>query len=325
MNKQNKGITLIALVITIVVLVILVGVSVSVTINTGLIANTKKAVANYDEEQKDEEILLTDMEVKMDFITKETPYEFKNEYLTGIQFNNGMTEKVSELELRLPTGYTVHLSDKEDIDDKTKTNVITGMVLRKNGVKVGHVVVFGDTNKSGTIDMGDSAAVMNLVQGHVNFDKDKDQYYDIVAMDVNHDGIIDDQDYNLISDHFEGVAEINQSVEVEKNAKNIVIKNPQWYMDNYINELPETFRKKYNVYFSDQYKVYQIDIKSSTVTAATFLADLQDPDAVLEVYDEASEKWVYGVTDETLITKMAILYAELGTFGEREIIYIFGV
>jgi len=55
MNKQNKGITLIALVITIVVLVILVGVSVSVTINTGLIANSKKAVADYDSAQQDEQ------------------------------------------------------------------------------------------------------------------------------------------------------------------------------------------------------------------------------------------------------------------------------
>jgi len=56
MNKQkNRGITLIALVITIVVLVILVGVSVSVAINTGLIANSKKAVADYDAAQKSEE------------------------------------------------------------------------------------------------------------------------------------------------------------------------------------------------------------------------------------------------------------------------------
>jgi len=55
MNKQNKGITLIALVITIVVLVILVGVSVSVAINTGLIGNSKTAVADYDNAQKEEE------------------------------------------------------------------------------------------------------------------------------------------------------------------------------------------------------------------------------------------------------------------------------
>jgi len=54
MNKQNKGITLIALVITIIILVILVGVTVSVTINTGLIANSKKVVADYDNAQTNE-------------------------------------------------------------------------------------------------------------------------------------------------------------------------------------------------------------------------------------------------------------------------------
>jgi len=56
MNKENKGITLIALVITIVVLVILVGVSVSVAINTGLVANSKEAVQDYGKAQKQEEL-----------------------------------------------------------------------------------------------------------------------------------------------------------------------------------------------------------------------------------------------------------------------------
>ena len=58
-NKTNnqKGITLIALVITIVVLVILVGVTVSTAINTGLIANSKKAVSDYETKQKIKKVL----------------------------------------------------------------------------------------------------------------------------------------------------------------------------------------------------------------------------------------------------------------------------
>jgi len=317
MNKQNKGITLVALVITIVVLVILVGVSVSVSINTGLIEKSKMVVADYDKAQKDEEILLTDMEVSMDFIRKETPYKFKNGYLTGVKFNNGMTEKVEELELRLPEGYTVHSSDNEDIDEKDKTNVITGMVLRKNGVKVGNIVVFGDINKDASILSDDASAVMSFIYGITNYND-----YNIIAMDVNHDSIIDNQDYDHIMGQVTGTKTINQLVEVKNNVENMTIKSQRSYIDNYINELPETFTAKYNVYYNEEYGCYEIKINPGTVTAATFLSDLQDPDARLDIYDESDETYIEGVTDETPITAETILYSKWDGFGMVEVIYI---
>jgi len=61
-KSNNKGITLIALVITIIVLVILVGVTVSVTINTGLIANSKTAVEDYGTAQENEIVALKKVE-----------------------------------------------------------------------------------------------------------------------------------------------------------------------------------------------------------------------------------------------------------------------
>ena len=54
MLREQKGITLVALVITIIVLVILVGVTVSVAINSGLIDNANQAVTGYDEAQTEE-------------------------------------------------------------------------------------------------------------------------------------------------------------------------------------------------------------------------------------------------------------------------------
>ena len=54
MLKEQKGITLVALVITIIVLVILVGVTLSVAINSGLINNAKKAVKDYNTVQANE-------------------------------------------------------------------------------------------------------------------------------------------------------------------------------------------------------------------------------------------------------------------------------
>ncbi len=49
MKEKNKGITLIALIITIVVMLILVGVSVSILINSNLIGAAEKTATAYNQ------------------------------------------------------------------------------------------------------------------------------------------------------------------------------------------------------------------------------------------------------------------------------------
>lgn len=49
MMKEQKGITLVALVITIIVMLILVGVSITVALNGGLFTNAKDAANNTSE------------------------------------------------------------------------------------------------------------------------------------------------------------------------------------------------------------------------------------------------------------------------------------
>ena len=58
MNKQNKGITLVALVITIIVLIILAAVSINAVMNDGLIENAKTAKEKYSEAETEEIISL---------------------------------------------------------------------------------------------------------------------------------------------------------------------------------------------------------------------------------------------------------------------------
>ena len=55
--KKNKGITLIALIITIIIMLILVAVTVALVINSGLIDTTKRTGANYKTAQGNEEDL----------------------------------------------------------------------------------------------------------------------------------------------------------------------------------------------------------------------------------------------------------------------------
>ena len=54
MKEKNKGITLIALIITIVVMLILVGVSVSILINSNLIGAAEKTATAYEEARRKE-------------------------------------------------------------------------------------------------------------------------------------------------------------------------------------------------------------------------------------------------------------------------------
>ena len=57
MKEKNKGITLIALIITIVVMLILVGVSVSILINSNLIGAAEKTATAYNQATQKEATL----------------------------------------------------------------------------------------------------------------------------------------------------------------------------------------------------------------------------------------------------------------------------
>ena len=54
MLKSQKGITLVALVITIIVLLILAGVTISLVLNNGLIDRAENSVQQYDDKSKNE-------------------------------------------------------------------------------------------------------------------------------------------------------------------------------------------------------------------------------------------------------------------------------
>lgn len=65
MMKGQKGITLVALVITIIVMLILVGVSITVALNGGLF-NTAKSAANNTAEARNAELNLSNGKVTVD-------------------------------------------------------------------------------------------------------------------------------------------------------------------------------------------------------------------------------------------------------------------
>ncbi len=61
MFKKEKGITLVALVVTIIVLLILAAVSINIAFNTGIIAESKNAVNSYKGAEENEQTTLNNV------------------------------------------------------------------------------------------------------------------------------------------------------------------------------------------------------------------------------------------------------------------------
>ena len=81
MLKQNKAITLIALIITIIVLLILAGVVINLTMgDNGIIGKVQTAVGKYENAQEKENSVLAGYEKEIDNASRETVTMDKEEY-----------------------------------------------------------------------------------------------------------------------------------------------------------------------------------------------------------------------------------------------------
>ena len=319
-KKQNRGITLVALVITIIVLIILAGVSINAVVNGGLITNAKDAKNKYDVAKQEESTELIDLEVTTDFaskvtqgygnegVPKYTPYLIKYQYITGVTVG----DKVSEFEQKLPQGYEVYISETEPANDALE--ITTGMILKKEDNEVGRIVIYGDIDCNGVIDMSDQAQVNNMIT-----DDFVGETYQEIAADVNYDGYINSEDLDIIKKWFDDKTS-EQNVEVQN--KDLIIISENYCKEKYIKNLPIEFTSAYKVYYSDQYNRYQIDVNKNEVTAEQFLSKLQDENAKLLVYVEQESAWVEK-NDSTPITKAARLFTTYPEFdGKREVLMI---
>ena len=169
--SRNKGITLIALVITIIVLLILAGVAISMLSGeNGILKKAAEAKTKTEEAQKEEDTSLIDMELTTHFIENNSKYNCRYGFITGFAMDDGITvkDKIQDLEDKLPDGYEVTLkynaSTKKDEEITNKDdNIATGMAITKNGKEVARTVVFGDTNCNGQIAVNDASEVSDYI------------------------------------------------------------------------------------------------------------------------------------------------------------------
>ena len=136
---NNKGITLVALVITIIVLLILAGISIQSITNTGLFANAKKAKEKSMEGQLKEEISLAIQSIQTEEIYKGNSVTL--ETLAGGQLQKELKDITAELTEGEING---EYKDYEyTIDDKFNVTIngpVTGVRIKGNAeVQTGYV------------------------------------------------------------------------------------------------------------------------------------------------------------------------------------------
>ena len=211
--KRNKGITLIALVITIIVLLILAGVAISMLSGeNGILKKAGEAKTKTEEAREEESTTLSDMEIVGDFKEKGLKYKCRYGYITGFTYS----DKIYDLEKNLPDGYEVDSQLQEE--EKKTTNLSTGTKIKKDGKVVATVVIYGDCNGINGVDSVDAVLLGKYVAGV----KDENEFTETqkLAMDINHDGKISREDSQLLNNFMAGVFSIDQDIEVA-NPKNM--------------------------------------------------------------------------------------------------------
>ena len=211
MNK-NKGITLIALVITIIVLLILAGVAISMLSGeNGILRKAAEAKTKTEQAQKEEEAILTDYEIDGYFIEKGYQYKCRYGFITGIAVEERkVTDTVKDLNDALPSGYTI---SGDGITDSTK--LYTGMEIKKDGNVVARVVVFGDVDCDGEIAPVDGTKALRIVEG-----LDEPEDYQKVAIDVDHNSVLNSSS-NAIDDRMEYLEDLLSKTENEMEKEKI--------------------------------------------------------------------------------------------------------
>ena len=273
--RKNKGITLIALVITIIVLLILAGVAIAMLSGeNGILKKAAESKIKTEQAQKEEETRLADMETTANFLTNNVSYKIKNGYMTGFTIG----DKVSEINKELKSlGYEINLkydlSQNKDvpIEDKTNTPIATGMSVQKDGKTIARTIVFGDNNCDGKVNLLDANAIINLL-------KNKSEKYNldflIQAMNVDHNSRINKADATLIVANYRENKEINQNEYTINDKEMKVIYEEEIYKEYIDNELPESFKNQsiYKIEYNETNKVYELkgattDTEASDITS----------------------------------------------------------
>lgn len=129
-NKENQGITLIALIITVILLLILVGVSVNLIIKGNLFSNAQKAVDGTNAKVNEQQNAMDDIMNEWKKIENDL---HKNEFWINIKYYDGSPAIVCEMSEKIynSEGNTITFSQKEKIIEEACIDEISTSLRKK--------------------------------------------------------------------------------------------------------------------------------------------------------------------------------------------------
>ena len=270
--RKNKGITLIALVITIIVLLILAGVAISMLSGeNGILKKAAEAKTKTEEGQDVEQRNLKSTELQMYFTINNKQRYSSYGCITGVNIE----EKVGNLLNDFPNDkYTIWSKDNVKLDEGE--NLATGMIVKdEKQNEVGNIVIYGDVNGDGSVNGLDSLCINNALQGGTGI-------YNCykVAADINQDGKIDKTDNSLIEASLNTEYFINQK-RYAKNQNDIKYITPEKILEEYVKILKTKFEgTKYSLeWYNEEKNIYCIKGADANTTAGELL-DIIDDDKV---------------------------------------------
>lgn len=166
MFKGQKGVTLVALVVTIIVLLILAGVSISMVVGqNGILTRTRGSVNNQNAASAKEKLTMACSATEMAFqqewaanqsLTRSDYYYDANGGVAKELTNNGCTD------VNIPTGLVVAGDSFASATGIEITFKVNGTLYTFKNVKVNAQTGGIGMNKAVTVGSGDDAATVNL-------------------------------------------------------------------------------------------------------------------------------------------------------------------
>lgn len=198
-RENERGITLIALVITIIVLLVLAGVAITMLSGeNGILKKAAQAKEKTGMASEEEQTKLDIMDIMLEYKAKGYKYLVTDKYLTNIDVHL-LAEKFEFGE------YTVNSA-------ASGRYIGTGRLILKNEKEVLTIILYGDLNGDGQIHINDLSN-MNLL---LNPDTSLESYsdYQLIAADINHDGKINNSDKEILAEVISSgdKSKINQNV-----------------------------------------------------------------------------------------------------------------
>ena len=294
--RKNKGITLIALVITIIVLLILAGVAIAMLSGeNGILKKAAEAKTKTEKSQDNELQKLTGYEMIIDkFQNEDIGIKWNDDgTVTGIKFDaednrapakkvKGLEESLEKYGCKISIKYNDRTKKDEEIkEEKENLDITTGMGIEKDGKIIARIVIFGDVNCDGAVDIDDAELIRSYYCYEINL-----MDFQIKAADIKQDNEINEDD-SIEIEKFSGWVLSGKDLAQDREIENVKIRRIYKKLHEYIAKLDES--TGYSFTYNEEEDTYKLKGTKNGTKVEELVSVLPDSSKVKIVDKDGKE------------------------------------